>query len=52
MSKPSATIGVSDEVWYKFGISKVPIGEYTVKVTCQGADAEDYETLEEDVIVS
>jgi hypothetical protein len=50
--KTFGDLGVSEEVWYKFGISKVPIGAYTVKVSCQGADAEDHATLEESVNVS
>jgi len=46
-------LGVSDELWYKFGISKVPYGAYTVKVTCESAtDPEDTASKEIAVNVS
>lgn len=45
-------IGAGEKVWYKFGVSKVPEGEYTVKVTCESAVSPiDTATLEDSLIV-
>ena len=46
-------VGTFQEEWYKFGISQVPVGAYTAKVTCESrADPADTATVQKTIDVS